>query len=363
MEGKNMSVEKMRAFIIKFIFYCILLGLAYICLKHVLPLLMPFLTGFFFAFILRPLINLVSSKTKISNKVSAVLILTLFYIVLAAIMVVLSSRVALIVRALFAMIPETYNEVFQPAIVELQDLLENMLNNVNPSFSQSIESIGDSLLGALSSGIAQISTWALEYATGFAAAVPSAFIKTLMTIISSFFFAADYDAISNFFLRQLSEQHRELLIKIKTKGVDVILKFGKAYALLMTLTFFEIFVGLLVLRVNNALLIALVTAIVDILPILGTGTIMIPWGIAMLILGNYPLGFGLLILYAIITVVRQTLEPRVVGNQIGLYPLVTLTCMFVGTYLFGVLGLFGLPIIATILIQLDRSGDIRLFRK
>lgn len=63
----------------------------------------------------------------------------------------------------------------------------------------------------------------------------------------------------------------------------------------------------------------------------------------MLILGNFPLGIGLLILYAIITVVRQMLEPRVVGKQIGLYPLVTLVCMFVGTYLFGFVGLFGLP--------------------
>ena len=184
-----------------------------------------------------------------------------------------------------------------------------------------------------------------------------------MTIISSFFFAADYDMIIDVLLRQLSEKNRELILKIKTKGIDVLFKFGRAYAILMTLTFFEVFLGLLLLRVNNAFLIAFVTAVVDILPILGTGTVLIPWGIAMLILGHYPLGIGLLILYAIITVVRQTLEPRVVGQQIGLYPLITLTCMFVGTYLFGVVGLFGLPIIATILIQLNRSGDIHLFRK
>ena len=113
---------------------------------------------------------------------------------------------------------------------------------------------------------------------------------------------------------------------------------------------------------DYALLIALLTAIVDILPVLGTGTVRIPWAAAMLILGNFPLGIGLLILYAIITVVRQMLEPRVVGKQIGLYPLVTLVCMFVGTYLFGFVGLFGLPIIATVLVQLNQSGDIHLFK-
>ena len=94
------------------------------------------------------------------------------------------------------------------------------------------------------------------------------------------------------------------------------------------------------------------------MPVLGTGTILIPWGVVNLLLGNFPLGIGLLVLYAIITIVRQTLEPRVVGNQIGLYPLVTLMCMFVGSYLFGIVGLFGVPIAVTIMVQLHRSGDL-----
>ena len=358
-----MSVEKMRAFIIKFLFYCIILGLGYAGLKYVLPLLMPFIIGFFFAFILRPLVNAVSRRSSVNRKLASILILIVFYIVLAAITVILGSRLAVLVRMLVLAIPDAYNNVFQPAITTLQDKLGALLVAVNPSFGQSVEMLGNSMLSALSEGITKLSGWALGYATTFATALPSAIVKVLMTIISSFFFMADYDMIAHFFVRQLSEKNRDLLLKIKTKGIDVLFKFGRAYAILMTLTFCEVFVGLLLLQVNNALLIALVTAIVDILPILGTGTILIPWGIAMLVLGKYPLGIGLLILYAIITVVRQTLEPRVVGNQIGLYPLITLTCMFVGTYLFGVLGLFGLPIIATVLIQLDRSGDIKLFKK
>lgn len=358
-----MSVEKMRAFIIKFLFYCIILGLGYAGLKYILPLLMPFIIGFFFAFILRPLVNRTTRNNSINRKAASILILIVFYIVLTAITMILSSRLAILIRTLVLAIPDVYNDVFQPAIATLQDLLENLLQGINPTFGQSVETVGDSLLSALSEGITTLSGWALGHATSFASALPSAVVKVLMTIISSFFFMADYDMIARFLVRQLSEEKRELLLKVKSKGIDVLFKFGRAYAILMSLTFCEVFVGLLLLRVDNALLIAFVTAIVDILPILGTGTILIPWGIAMLLLGKYPLGIGLLILYAIITVVRQTLEPRVVGSQIGLYPLVTLACMFVGTYLFGILGLFGLPIIATVLVQLDRSGDIKLFRK
>ena len=117
----------------------------------------------------------------------------------------------------------------------------------------------------------------------------------------------------------------------------------------------ELFVGLLLLRVPYAFLLALLIAVVDILPVLGTGTIVIPWGIITLILGNFPLGIGLLILYAIITVVRQSLEPRVVGHQIGLHPLITLISMFVGVSLFGFLGLFGLPIAVTVFVQIKRA--------
>lgn len=358
-----MSVEKMRAFIIKFIFYCLILGIGYVCLKYVLPLLMPFLIGLLFAFVLQPAIRWISAKCGIRHKVVAILLMIVFYVILAAITIVLGSRVAVLLRELVAMIPDVYNNVLQPALISLQNALENLVEAVDPSFGQSVENLGDTLMSTLSNGITTLSGWALEYVTSFATSLPSTFVKILMTIISSFFFVADYNMIANFILVQLSEEKRDMLIKIKTKGIDVLLKFAKAYAILMTLTFCEVFVGLLLLRVENALLIAFATAIVDILPILGTGTVMIPWGIAMLILGNYPLGFGLLVLYAIITVVRQTLEPRIVGNQIGLYPLATLTCMFVGTYLFGILGLFGLPIIATVAMQLDRSGDIHLFHK
>ena len=112
--------------------------------------------------------------------------------------------------------------------------------------------------------------------------------------------------------------------QVKEKGVDGIFKFGRAYAILLSITFVELLIGFSLLRVDYALRSALLTAMVDSLPVLGTGTVLIPWAAAMLILGNCPLGIGLLMLYAIITVVRQMLEPRVVGKQIGLYPLVTL---------------------------------------
>lgn len=265
-------------------------------------------------------------------------------------------------RDIFYALPQVYDTVVAPALNSLQDTLENWVMALNPTLTDFVESAGNSLSSSLSSMVTAISTGALSAVTNVAGSVPSFLVKFIITIVASFFFVSDYYAITSFLARQLPQKARDMLFKVKEKGVDVIFKFGRAYAILLSITFVELLIGFSLLRVDYALLIALLTAIVDILPVLGTGTVLIPWAAAMLILGNFPLGIGLLILYAIITVVRQMLEPRVVGKQIGLYPLVTLVCMFVGTYLFGFVGLFGLPIIATVLVQLNQSGDIHLFK-
>ena len=128
----------------------------------------------------------------------------------------------------------------------------------------------------------------------------------------------------------------------------------------MLITFLEVFIGLTVLGVRYAFLIALLTAVVDLMPVLGTGTVMIPWGIIDLIAGNYFMGIGLLVLYAIITVIRQILEPKIVGKYVGLYPLLALVSMYVGLKLFGLIGLFGLPLSIVIFDRLRRDGFINI---
>ncbi len=161
-------------------------------------------------------------------------------------------------------------------------------------------------------------------------------------------------------MRQIPSKTREQIFKVKAKTIDVLFSFLKAYGILMSLTFAELLIGFLLLRIENAFLIALATSLIDILPILGTGTVLIPWGIVLLIIGNIPVGIGIIVLYLIITVVRQTLEPKVVGRQIGLYPLVTLICMFVGGSLFGIVGLFGFPICVTVIVKLCEAEGIKI---
>ena len=117
-------------------------------------------------------------------------------------------------------------------------------------------------------------------------------------------------------------------------------RYVRAYAILMLLTFVEMFIGFSVLRVPYSFVLAILVAVVDLLPMFGTGTVLIPWAVGALVLGQYPLGSGLLILYGISLIVRQVAEPRLVGASLGLHPLASFAAMFAGFRLFGIVGLF-----------------------
>ena len=128
-----------------------------------------------------------------------------------------------------------------------------------------------------------------------------------------------------------------------------------SYLLLMLLTFAMMLAGLLILGVRYALVIALVIAAVDILPVLGIGIILLPWGFLEIILGNAGLGIGLLVLFALATVVRQIAEPKIVGKGLGIHPLLSLFLIYAGYSLFGFFGMVLLPMVGAVLISGEKA--------
>ena len=129
----------------------------------------------------------------------------------------------------------------------------------------------------------------------------------------------------------------------------------------MLLTFFELTIGLHILGIASALVIAFLIAIFDVLPVLGTGGIMLPWILISFLNNQVKTGVGLLILYLVITVIRNIIEPKIVGKQIGLHPLLMLMCMYLGARLFGFLGIFILPILILIVQNLNDTGIIHIY--
>ena len=140
-------------------------------------------------------------------------------------------------------------------------------------------------------------------------------------------------------LRLIGERGRALLLHIREYLVGTLLICIRSYALIMSITFLELSIGLTLIGVEHSIPTALCIALFDILPVLGTGGIMIPWTVISLLQGRYALGVGLAVVYLAVTVIRNILEPKIVGGQLGLHPVVTLAGMFIGAQLFGIIGL------------------------
>ena len=179
---------------------------------------------------------------------------------------------------------------------------------------------------------------------------------------------AGYDGIVGFIKNQLTPQKRRTLSKTKKIVVSSMGKLVKSYALIMLVTFFEMLIGLGVLKIIGVyksgyiFIIAIIIAIVDILPVLGTGTVVIPWAVFSLINKSYGLGIGLLVIYACITVIRQIIEPKIVANNLGIPAIVSIMGMYIGVQLFGFIGIFIMPIMITVLKVLNDDGVIHIWR-
>lgn len=172
----------------------------------------------------------------------------------------------------------------------------------------------------------------------------------------------DFEKITGFIKRQLPESASSSIGEVKKYITTTLFKCVLSYILILTMTFAEITIGLSIIGIPNAVLIALVIAVFDILPVLGTGGIMIPWAIISFAYGNYKIGLGIALLYVIVTIIRNIVDPKLVGQQVGLHPVVTLISMFVGLHFLGFIGMLGLPITISVVKNLNDKGVIKIFK-
>ena len=357
-----MEIAKRKAFIINFIYFAIILALAVAALKYVLPMTMPFVMGFVIAYFLQRPRNFLADKLGVSRKVVAIVLVLIFYAVIGLLITLIGFKAVGFVSSLVRSLPSLYSSQIEPLILEIFHNLEGWIRQLDPSFVVYLTEAFNKLLSALGDMVSGLSLSAMGSISGFAYALPGGFIKLVLLIISTFFIAADYDQLMGFCLRQMSSHTKKVVLQIKQYVIGTLFVCIRSYALIMSLTFIELSIGLTIIHVENSILIALLIAIFDILPVLGTGGIMIPWVVISAFSGDFTLALGLLLVYVAITVIRNIIEPKIVGSQIGLHPIITLCSMFVGVQLFGVIGLFGFPIGLSLLRYLNENQTIHLYK-
>jgi sporulation integral membrane protein YtvI len=357
-----MEIEKRRAFLIQFCYFAVWIAAGFVLLKYGLPLLAPFLIGFLLAALLQRPIRFFAEKLHLPQKLSAILIVLIFYCTVGVLLVLLGIRAIGAGLELFGRLPQLYDSWMAPMLTDLFSGLEQLLERMDPELVESLEDLMVQFTQSVGQLVSDLSVRVVTVVSGWASSLPGLFIKLLLMIISTFFIAADYTRLTGFCMRQFHSRSREIVLQIKAYVVGTLFVCIRSYLLIMTITFVELSIGLTVIGVENGVMIAFGIAVFDILPVLGTGGIMIPWMIIEAIQGDYRLAICLLFVYLIVTVVRNILEPKIVGSQLGLHPVVTLAGMFAGTQLFGIVGLFGVPIGLSLLRYLNENGTIHLFQ-
>ncbi|MBR5468272.1 MAG: sporulation integral membrane protein YtvI [Firmicutes bacterium] len=357
-----METEKRRKFIIDFTYFLIIAVLTVLAFKFVLPALIPFIAAFVVATLLRKPIAVINGKLKIGKKASGIIAVVCFYVLVGFAVAFAGTRIVNASKSFIEAVPHMYSEHIMPALNTVFASVEGIMMQFDTSFYELFWQFETELMQYLGNLISGFSTVAVGAVSGLAGFVPGFFIKTILMVISTFFMAADYDRIVGFFMKQIGEEKAIVFADTKNYISGTLLVCLRSYGIIMLLTFAELAIGLTILRIKHAVIIAAIIAVFDILPMLGTGGILIPWGIIALATGNAFVGIGLLVLYVLIIVVRNIVEPKIVGGQLGLHPIVTLASMFAGLQICGILGLFGFPILLSLIVNLNKKGTINIFK-
>ncbi len=361
-------IEKRKSFIINFIYVSIFIGLYYFVINYAFGYLFPFIFAAALSVFLQRPIKAITKKLHIKAHSAVSIILVLLIVVIVV------GTAAGLLFALFNELKDFFTYMFSH-FTSVSDFVKTAEEFVMGFIVKLPRGICDTIGGYVTDFFDKIGTQStgvdlsvlsapISGAWHVVKGIPSLFLTLLVTIISCVFMTSDYEAIKNMVLGMCSKNNREKLINAKRTTTKGVAKLFKAYATLMLITFTEMFIGLSFMKLIGVYkggyiaIIAFVTCIVDIIPVLGTGTVLIPWAIYNFITGNVGLGIGLAVLYAVITVLRQVIEPKLVANQVGLPAIVTIAAMFIGARLFGAFGIIILPLTVIVLKLMYDEGVI-----
>lgn len=349
-----MDAERCRRFLLRLFTVLVIAGAGVLATWVAVRWLLPFSAAVVTAAVLQRPLSHVLRKTGLKRGfLSFLLVLCVVLFLGAAVAILLWQGVNAAVRLLS---DEEFFARIREWLAQLTAYVRAVLSRwggeggLAEELSERLSDTAITLLSdRLASVAADVGEWAIRQ-------LPSLLLDLPVWMLASVFLTVDYRRILDLLRRLLPPRARRFLGAVRHHGGDVIGKLLRAYLLLMLLTFSELTVGLWALRIPHAPLLAAGIALVDILPVLGVGTVLLPWSAWLLLTGNVTSAVGMLALYVVITVIRNLVEPRIVGRQVGLPPLVTLFCMYTGLRTAGLVGLFALPLLCVVAIRLYREG-------
>ena len=339
------------------VFFITLLGIVLGILLGIqfLQFFMPFVIGWIIAMIANPLVRILERRLKVARKHTSMVII--IGVLAGVIMVIyfLGVKIGEETRSFLEQAPEMYSEFreeFQDAGKNLESIVNELPQNVQDSLEEAQKDIGD----ITGQAVGKISQFTVDKAGTFARNIPGILISIIFSILSAYFFIADRDRILEFGRKHTPQIIQEKWSMMAESFRMVFGGYFKAQFKIMAVIGVILFVGMLILKVRFAILVAILVAFSDMLPFLGTGTVLLPWAVFKLLSGDVRYAVGLVILYLVTQLVRRIIEPKLVGDSIGMNPLVTLIFMYIGYRMGGVLGMILAVPVGAIVLNFYKAG-------
>lgn len=343
----------------KVIIILVTLLVVYIIAKlNILSLFAPFIAAWLFATLLNPFVTWANKKLKLPRSIGTVLSMLSILSGILGIIYLLISKLWEQVIHLTRMLPQMSQNMV--------DQLNNVEMNLGGKFQllpggkafTNLDTIVEQLTSSLSSFLTSVIPSIYEGISK----VPNVILFTIAMLIATFFMTKDFYTIKAFVKAQFSDTIVDKVVIMQRGVLEAIGGYIRTQVILMSLTFIICLIGLFLFDVEYALLLSVIIAIIDALPVFGSGTVLIPWVIYNALVGQYSLAVGLLGIYGVIFVTRQIMEPRILSSQIGIYALVTVMAVYIGYKIIGFFGLILGPAIVVVIQMLQNVGALPQFK-
>ncbi|MEW5786036.1 MAG: sporulation integral membrane protein YtvI, partial [Bacillota bacterium] len=301
----------------------------------------PFVAAFLIAFLIQPVTKFFGEKLKLSRSAPSLLASLLVYLVFFSLLAFLFYQIIHEAKLLLVNLPAVDLELVMEPLTGIIEQVGQYFKDIDPAFiEKNSNRITDLITGGFDVLGASLSAF-LEVAMS----IPVWIMVLFVIMISTYFFSRDMSEIKKRAISIFSDRGRESFFTIWVEGIKMLTKYIKAYATIYLLTFVQTLIGFALLGVKYAVMLSIVCAVADIFPILGIGLVYLPLAAIYFIAGDYFTGAALIVLYIIISVVRQIVEPKIVSSSLGIHPVLILAVIFIGLQAYGFIGMIYLTLL------------------
>lgn len=330
---KNVSLRTLRSMCLDAIIFFIPLAVGLFFLPKVLSILAPFIAGMFLYFTANPL-NKLLQKHGLPPFAGAFLSLGIISAIVFFVLKFTGEKIFTELVSFTQNPPEIYYSAINNATEKVSSFISNA-NSIIPDLSDLI-----------SKGLAKLISFASQFIINFAKAVPAFLLSAFTAVFTAFFLLKDEEKICALSINFFGNKVCDSFVKFKNTFLKTASAYLKAQLIIMSVIFLILLAGFMILKIQYVFVLAIITALVDAVPVLGTGTVLIPMSVFYFLSENSPVGWGLLILYGITLLARQLCEPKILGKAFGIHPLAALFSIVAGLKLFGIAGLIFGPFFA-----------------